>query len=182
MSKSKRYYWLKLKEDFFNDVRMKRLRKISGEETYTIIYLKLLLLSLKNDGTLYFQHVDETFTKELALVLDETEDDIGIALNYLLKVNLIETAVEDEYFMTEIPNLIGSETEWAKKKRVYREQLKADNVLEQSSLCLPQVRQEIEIEKEIEIEQEKEGEGEKDNATLALPTLNAYGNLKCAII
>ena len=89
MSKSKRYYWLKLKEDFFNDVRMKRLRKISGEETYTIIYLKLLLLSLKNDGTLYFQHVDETFTKELALVLDETEDDIGIALNYLLKVNLI---------------------------------------------------------------------------------------------
>ncbi|MDI9540291.1 MAG: phage replisome organizer N-terminal domain-containing protein [Bacillota bacterium] len=178
MSKSKRYYWLKLKEDFFNDVRMKRLRKISGEETYTIIYLKLLLLSLKNDGTLYFQHVDETFTKELALVLDETEDDIGIALNYLLKVNLIETAVEDEYFMTEIPNLIGSETEWAKKKRVYREQLKADNVLEQSSLCLPQVRQEIEIEKEIEIEQEKEGEGEKDNATLALPTLNAYGKFK----
>ena len=54
MTKSKRYYWLKLKEDFFNDVRMKRLRKISGGETYTIIYLKLLLLSLKKRETCIF--------------------------------------------------------------------------------------------------------------------------------
>lgn len=48
----KRYYWLKLKEDFFNDIRMKRLRKISAGSTYTIIYLKLLLLSLKDEGKL----------------------------------------------------------------------------------------------------------------------------------
>lgn len=156
MTKSKRYYWLKLKEDFFNDVRMKRLRKISGGETYTIIYLKLLLLSLKNEGNLYFQQVDETFPKELALVLDETEDDIAVTLNYLLKVNLIETIETDEIFMTEIPSLIGFETEWAKKKREYRDKLKEDNVLDKSLPCPPEVRQEIEIEKEGDIEIEKD--------------------------
>jgi len=174
MTKSKRYYWLKLKEDFFNDVRMKRLRKISGGETYTIIYLKLLLLSLKNEGNLYFQQVDETFPKELALVLDETEDDIAVTLNYLLKVNLIETIETDEIFMTEIPSLIGFETEWAKKKREYRDKLKEDNVLYKSLPCPPEVRQEIEIEKEIEIELEKEGdiEIEKDNV---LPHPRFYG-------
>ena len=174
MTKSKRYYWLKLKEDFFNDVRMKRLRKISGGETYTIIYLKLLLLSLKNEGNLYFQQVDETFPKELALVLDETEDDIAVTLNYLLKVNLIETIETDEIFMTEIPSLIGFETEWAKKKREYRDKLKEDNVLDKSLPCPPEVRQEIEIEKEIEIELEKEGdiEIEKDNV---LPHPRFYG-------
>lgn len=170
MTKSKRCYWLKLKEDFFNDVRMKRLREISGGETYTIIYLKLLLLSLKNEGNLYFQQVDETFPKELALVLDETEDDIAVTLNYLLKVNLIETIETDEIFMTEIPSLIGFETEWAKKKREYRDKLKEDNVLDKSLPCPPEVRQ----EKEIEIELEKEGdiEIEKDNV---LPHPRFYG-------
>lgn len=93
---NRRYYWLRLKEDFFTDKRIKRLRRISGGETYTIIYLKLLLLSLKNEGNLYFQQVDETFPKELALVLDETGDDIAVTLNYLLKVNLIETIESDE--------------------------------------------------------------------------------------
>lgn len=164
MAKSKRYYWLKLKEGFFDDVRMKRLRKISGGETYTIIYIKLLLLSLKSEGKIYFQHVDETFTKELALVLDEQEDDISVALNYLLKVNLIQTIGEEEYAMTDIPNLTGSETEWAKKKREYRDKLKEDNVLEQSPLCLPEVRQEreLEIDKEIDIDKEKDVEGKRE--------------------
>ena len=48
MAENRRYYWLKLKEDFFIDKRIKRLRRISGGDTYTIIYLKLLLLSLKD--------------------------------------------------------------------------------------------------------------------------------------
>ena len=50
MAANKRYYWIKQKEEFFTDKRIKRLRRISGEDTYTIIYLKLLLLSLKDDG------------------------------------------------------------------------------------------------------------------------------------
>ena len=120
---------------------------------------------MKNEGNLYFQQVDETFPKELALVLDETEDDIAVTLNYLLKVNLIETIETDEIFMTEIPSLIGFETEWAKKKREYRDKLKEDNVLGKSLPCPPEVRQEIEKEIEIELELEKEGdiEIEKDN-------------------
>ena len=117
MSKNKRYYWLKLKEDFFTDIRMRRLRKISAGGTYTIIYLKLLLLSLRDEGKLYFEKVDETFAKELALVIDETEDDIMITLQYLERGGLIEVIAEDEYFLTELPALIGSETDWASKKK-----------------------------------------------------------------
>ena len=120
----KRYYWLKLKEDFFNDIRMKRLRKISAGSTYTIIYLKLLLLSLKDEGKLYFEKVDDTFIQELSLIIDETEDDIMLTLQYLQKVGLLEVISEEEYFLTELPSLIGSETDWAAKKRKYREQQK----------------------------------------------------------
>lgn len=85
----KRYYWLKLKEDFFNDIRMKGLKKISAGSTYTIIYLKLLLLSLKDEGKLYFEKVDETFIQELSLIIDETEDDILLNRQNLQKVDLI---------------------------------------------------------------------------------------------
>ncbi|MGP1439884.1 MAG: phage replisome organizer N-terminal domain-containing protein [Treponema sp.] len=172
MSKNKRYYWLKLKEDFFTDIRMRRLRKISAGGTYTIIYLKLLLLSLRDEGKLYFEKVDETFAKELALVIDETEDDIMITLQYLERVGLIEVIAEDEYFLTELPALIGSETDWASKKRKYREKRKELTGRTMSSNCLPNVRQEI--EKEIDIELEKEGEIEKDKILPPTP----YGEYK----
>ena len=172
MSKNKRYYWLKLKEDFFTDIRMRRLRKISAGGTYTIIYLKLLLLSLRDEGKLYFEKVDETFAKELALVIDETEDDIMITLQYLERVGLIEVIAEDEYFLTELPALIGSETDWTSKKRKYRGQRKELTGRTMSSNCLPNVRQEI--EKEIDIELEKEGEIEKDKILHPTP----YGEYK----
>lgn len=116
----KRYYWLKLKEDFFNDIRMKRLRKISAGSTYTIIYLKLLLLSLKDEGKLYFEKVDDTFIQELSLIIDETEDDIMLTLQYLQKVGLLEVISEEEYFLTELPSLIGSETDWAAMMLAYK--------------------------------------------------------------
>ena len=52
MGENKKYYWLKLMNDFFTQPRIKKLRKIAGGDTYTIIYLKLQLLSLKTNGVL----------------------------------------------------------------------------------------------------------------------------------
>ena len=70
MAINKRYYWIKLKEEFFTDKRIERLRRRSGGDTYTIIYLKLLLLSLKDEGKLYYDGVESDFIKELALTID----------------------------------------------------------------------------------------------------------------
>jgi predicted phage replisome organizer len=67
---AKVYYWLKLNKDFFKGKEIKKLRKIAGGDTYTIIYLKLQLLSLKDEGKLYFDGIEETFAEELALELD----------------------------------------------------------------------------------------------------------------
>ena len=60
---SKRYYWLKLKDDFFTQKEIKKLRRIAGGDTFTIIYLKLQLLSLKNDGKLVFEGVEDDFVE-----------------------------------------------------------------------------------------------------------------------
>ena len=123
MADNRRYYWLKLKEDFFTDKRIKRLRRISGGDTYTIIYLKLLLLSLKDSGKLYYDGVETDFIKELALTIDETEDDVMVTVNYLMAQGLMEIITEnDEYFLTEIPSLIGSETASTRRSRKSRGQ------------------------------------------------------------
>ena len=175
MAANKRYYWIKLKEEFFTDKRIKRLRKISGGDTYTIIYLKLLLLSLKDEGKLYYDGVESDFIKELALTIDETDDDVMVTVNYLINQGLLEVVTEnDEYYLTEIPNLIGSETAWAEKKRRYRQ-----NKQRTLSLMSPtNVRQEIEIEKDIEIDKEidKEREGEIEKDKKSTPIF--YGEYK----
>lgn len=62
---AKRYYWLKLPDGFFRQKAIKKLRKIAGGDTYTIIYLKMLLVAMKQDGRLYFEGVEATFYDEL---------------------------------------------------------------------------------------------------------------------
>ena len=91
MAEGKRYYWLKLKEDFFQSKRIKKLRHMAGGDTYTIIYLKMQLLSLQSDGVLEWTGLEDNFAKELALDLDEKPEDVEITLMYLLSTGLAET-------------------------------------------------------------------------------------------
>ncbi|PKZ14742.1 phage replisome organizer N-terminal domain-containing protein [Anaerococcus octavius] len=174
MTTNKRYYWIKLKEEFFTDKRIKRLRRISGGDTYTIIYLKLLLLSLKDEGKLYYDGVESDFIKELALTIDETDDDVMVTVNYLINQGLLEVVTEnDEYYLTEIPNLIGSETASTRRSRKSRE-LKMLQCNTNATHKQQKCNGEIEIEKDIEIDKEREGEIEKDKKSTPI----FYGEFK----
>lgn len=121
---TKRYYWLKLKEDFFREKEIKKLRRIAGGDTYTIIYLKMMLLSLNDEGVLYYQGIEDEFYKELALELDEDEDNVKFTILYLMQVGLLEEINPSEVFLTRIPEAIGSETTKAPLMRKNREMKK----------------------------------------------------------
>lgn len=151
--KPNRYYWLKLKDDFFNQKEIKRLRKIAGGDTYTIIYLKMLLVSLKNEGKIYFDGIEDDFASEIALELDEDEENVKVTLAYLRSKGLVEMNSEEEMTMQNIASLIGSETENAVRVRRHR-QRKALHCNDQVTLGKPidNVEIEKEIEKEIDIE------------------------------
>ena len=150
----KRYYWLKLPEDFFGDKAIKRLRKIAGGDTYVIIYLKMMLRSLKNDGYLYYDGLEEDFPAELALDLDEEEDNVQVTLNFLLQHGKLEIRSEQEYFMPDMN--IGSET--AVAERVRRCRAKKQSEVLQCNTPETQVKQngngEIDIDREIDKEKE----------------------------
>lgn len=153
MSEPKRYFWLKLHKDFFQRKEIKRLRKIAGGDTYTIIYLKMLLRSIMSDGKLYFDGLEDDFASELALDLDEKEENVQITIQYLLKSGLLEMCSDEEYYLPDTKDSTGCETAAASRMRRCRakkEQLERNNVTQvlQSGY--------VEIEKEIEKELDKE--------------------------
>lgn len=117
---AKRYYWLKLPEDFFRQKAIKKLRRIAGGDTYTVIYLKMLLLALKQEGKLFFEGVEDDFCDELALDLDEEPDNVKITIQFLIAQGLMQECADNEYILPECTNLTGSEDPSAARVRAYR--------------------------------------------------------------
>lgn len=189
MSEEKRYYWLKLPKDFFSGIEIKRLRKLAGGDTYTVIYLKMLLLSLETNGIIQFQGICKDIIEEVALEVDEQEDDVRVVFQFLTSTGLLEPISEIEYELTQTKEMTGSETATAKRVRKHRrkkaleEQLETEEaernkdkkMLQSNGQALPRNTDvtkgntEIEIEKEIEIEREVEVEPEEKTST---PTLH----------
>lgn len=159
---AKKYFWLKLKDNFFKQKSIKKLRKMAGGDTFTIIYLKMQLLSLTNEGKLYYEGVEDNFVEELALELDENVEDIQMTVLYLQKNNLIEFGeLPDEYILPEVVGSIGSESASAERVRKYREKQKAlqcNNTVTKVLSHVTKSNTEIEINKEIDIEKDIERE------------------------
>lgn len=175
MATEKKYFWFKMKEDFFRDKAIKKLRKQAGGDTLTIIYLKMLLLSLRQNGRLLYEGVEDTFAEEIALDIDEDSDNVKMALMWLLKIGLIEEISESEIFLNRLPESIGKETRQAeimrKKRSGFLEfQENGNNVtqngnnvtqsgnnvtrlLQDVTKCYTEI--DIDIEKDIEIDKEK---------------------------
>lgn len=156
----KRYFWLKLYDDFFTSKRIKKLRSIAGGDTYTIIYLKMQLKALKTEGYLYFDGVMSDFAEELALDIDESPEDVKVTINYLMQVGLLETNDGEEYKLPFLDNCIGSETAHTQRQRDYIKRKKERELLTQASQNDADVTQmlqvsDAEIEKDIEIDIEK---------------------------
>lgn len=166
MAEPKRYFWLKLHKDFFQRKEIKRLRKIAGGDTYTIIYLKMLLRSIMSEGKLYFDGLEENFCSELALDLDESEENVQITVTYLLNSGLLEMRSEDEYYLPDTKNSTGCETAVAARVRRHRDKKKAL----QCNTDVTQVKHFCNGEKEIEKELYKEIEHRERDRDITIST------------
>ena len=125
VSSGKRYFWLKLKEDFFGSKRIKKLRNMAGGDTYLIIYLKLQLKAMKTDGIIQFDHLEDNIMDELALDLDEKPDDVAATLIYLTHCGLAETSDQETFYFPYAVENVGSENSSAARVREYRKKQKA---------------------------------------------------------
>lgn len=171
MAEGKRYYWLKLKDDFFGSKRIKKLRKLAGGDTYLIIYLKMQLLAIHTDGILTWTGLEESFADELALDLDESPEDVKVVLMYLLNTGLAETQDDKHFFFPYAVENTGSETASAQRVREYRENQKLLHCNTDVTQVKRSCNVEIDIEKEKDIETEKETEKVEKRKRFSPPTV-----------
>lgn len=156
----KKYYWLRLKDDFFSLTTTKLLRKMPEGDKLTIIYLKLQLLSLKSNGTLTHHNLLPNLADELAVAIDEESQYVSLTLGTLEKLHLIEPISNDEYLLTAMNDLVGVETKSAIQKRKYREKIRQFKDINQTLLGHKQdinrtLSDREEKEKEIKIDKKK---------------------------
>lgn len=120
----RRYYWLKLKENFFEDDTIKYIESLKNGEKLCLFYLKLCCKALKDEGHL-IRFVGKTFfpydEKSLAQLTNTDEKTTKDALKLFLEIGLIERLESGELFLTQIKEMIGSETETAERMRKSRQ-------------------------------------------------------------
>ena len=155
MAESKKYYWLKLKRDFFKRHDIRIIEEMENGKDYILFYLKMLLESIDHEGELRFSETIPYNEKMLSVITNTNIDIVRCALKVFADLKMIEIFDDSTIYMAEVKKLTGSETEFAKKKREYRQKLlelkqNEDNVETKKD----NVRQEI--EKELEIEKDKE--------------------------
>ena len=147
VTENRRYYWLQLKDDFFNSKEMKLMRKLPGGEEITIIYLKMMLVSLSEQGKLYFEGLAEDLAEELSLIIDEDPEAIRLTLMFLTKKKLLTTSDNYQFNLEQVPEMIGSETASARRVRKHRENQKALQCNSDVTKCNGDIDIDIDIDK-----------------------------------
>ena len=136
---------------------MKLMRKLPGGEEITIIYLKIMLTSLENEGVIFYEGLAEDLAEELALEIGEDVESIRMALMFMEKKRLITTNDNYSYKLEQVPELVGSETASARRVRKHRENKRLLQSNNEVTKCIGEIEKDIEknIEKEIDIDLEK---------------------------
>lgn len=150
---NKRYYWLKLKENFFEQEEIKIIESMPNGIKYTNFYLKLILKSISTEGRLLFRGI-MPYTPEMLSTITNTDiDTVRVAIDLFVKLGLMEIWSDGTLFMMETQNMIGSEGASAKRMRESRQ--KQEILANNPSQCDNAVTI-SDTEKEIDREREKE--------------------------
>ena len=164
----KKYYWIKLKEDFFEEDVISWIEEQEKGVYYSNFYLKLCLKAMNSEGRL-IRKVGEMLipydVKTLSKITGVDQDTVIVAMELLKRTGLIEILENGEIYLTQLKNMIGSESKWAEKKRLQRAKGQSeDNV--------PLLPGQCPTEKEKEKEKEKDKDKDKDKKKIK----HKYGN------
>ena len=117
---NKKYYWLKLRKDFFERHDIRIIRGMDNGDEYLVFYLFMLAESIGHEGRLRFSDKVPYTIKTLAALTGLSYDIVEGAIETLSDLGMLQTLEDGTIYLPEFPDLVGSDTEWAKKKREYR--------------------------------------------------------------
>lgn len=179
MADNKKYYYLKLADNFFDRQEIVFIEDMKDGDKYIVVLLKLYLLSLKDNGRLSFKKLVPYDTKMLATITKKSERFIKKAINLFEKYELIEVLDTGIIYMNDIQSFIGKSSTEADRKREQRKRVKAEkeqnvkntsdeNMGHLSDICPPNVHERIENrDKRIE-NRELQQETDKNQKGLSL--------------
>lgn len=186
MADNKKYYYLKLKDNFFESDEMIILESMPDGYVYSNILLKLYLRSLKNDGRLMFNDRIPFNTNMLAQVTRHSVGDIERAMKIFQELELIEVLDNGAIYLADIQNYIGHSSTEADRKRAYRARISAEQKQllmksgqmsgQMSAECPDKYPPEREIEREIDTQPEKSKKKKADKEPILI--LGSQENVK----
>lgn len=156
MAEGKKFYWLKLRRDFFKRHDIRIIEEMPNGKDYVLFYLKLLLESIDHEGSLRFSDTIPYNEQMISVITNTNIDIVRSAMKVFEGLNLIEIFDDQTIYMGEVEKMIGSESESAKRVRKFRENQKA-------LLCNGDVtKSNTEIEKEIKKDIDKDIETDRE--------------------
>lgn len=160
MGENAKYYWLKLKRDFFKRHDIRIIEEMPNGKDYLLFYLKLLLESIDHEGALRFSDTIPYNEQMLSVITNTNIDIVRSAMKIFIELKMIDIMDDQTIFMNETQKLTGSESKSANRVRKHREKQKALH-------CNTDVTK---SNTELEKEQDKESKKEKDKDTYLTTT------------
>lgn len=150
---SKKYYWLKLKDNFFENEDIKLVEVMPNGKDYILFYLKLLVKSIKTEGKLLYKDTIPYTPDMLATITNTNVDIVRRAVEIFIQLGMMSKLDDGALFLDEVHSMIGSETDIAQRVRKYRakKSLQCNNL---KQICNTEI--DTEKEKEIDIELKKD--------------------------
>lgn len=119
--REKKYYWLKLKRDFFKRHDIRIIEKMQNGKDYVLFYLKMLLESIDHEGELRFSDAIPYNEEMLSVITDTNVDVIRQAMRIFIDLGMIEVLEDETIYMNEVQKMIGSESAAAERVRRHRQ-------------------------------------------------------------
>lgn len=150
----KKFYWLKLKKDFFKRHDIKIIEDMENGKDYILFYLKLLCESVDHSGSLRFSDTIPYSEKMLSTITGTNIDIVRSAMKVFTSLEIIEILDDQTIYMREVEKMIGGESDSAERVRRHRALKEAQSL--QCNGVVTICNTDIDIEKDIDKEQEKE--------------------------
>lgn len=172
MAENKRYYYLKLEEDYFTNKVQKALRKLPSGAEMCLCYLKMQLLGLRSNGVLVFDGIYDSFEEEIAQEIDEDDSIVKLTLGMLRKWNLIYDESDSQIYMQEMQGRFGSTSEVAQRVAKHREKQKllhCNNAVTKSNAIL-----DIELDIDKELDKDINTYAQSDSPNHSMPEKQSF--------
>ena len=161
MADQKKFYWLKLKKDFFKRHDIQIIESMPNGKDYVLFYLKLMCESIDHEGNLRFSDTIPYNEQMLSTITNTNIDVVRSALKLLQELNMIEILDDHTIYMNEVDKLIGSavDNDNANRQRRFRERQKECLLSERyESVTKNNESKSIDIEKDKELDKKKKRE------------------------